>query len=300
MREIVKGVVKAGKFMVIGDEVYIREATDRVRVRAHDLGGGQLEISGQRVYQYRPVDEYDFGGAYMTPEDVLSAPPLKDWEIAEREQKNRERAAKRARANVRRLSKVMGADALMTLTYRANQTDLSLCKKHLKEFVRRLYRHIPEFQGIAAFEQQKRGAWHVHIAVKRVQKSVMRQGVPVKSFDLLRSVWRSVVGDLEGTVNMRNSYRSGQRSAAQIAGYISKYISKAFGEGAAFVNRWTKFGDCTVPKPMDFGECGSELGGFLRAFELLDDDHAVRNMCRSKFGDFFFIVAEKPVPIPVK
>lgn len=295
MREIVKGVVKVGNLMVVGDEVYVREATDRVRVKAYDLGSGQMEIVGSRVYEYRPVDELDYGGHKMTLQSVLDfQKELQPWEVAEREQKNRERAAKRARANVRRLSKVMGANALMTLTYRANQTDLALCKKHLKEFVRRLYRVIPDFQGIAAFEQQRRGAWHVHIAVRRVQTAVMHHGVRVKSFDLLRAVWRSVVGDLQGTVNMRNSHRNGQRSAAQIASYISKYISKAFDEGAAFVNRWTKFGDCKVPKAVDLGQCGSELKAFEVAFELIEHSHKVQNLCRSRFGDFFFIVVEKP------
>lgn len=295
MREIVKGVVKTGKFMFIGDEVYVREATDRVKVKAYDLGAGQMEIIGQRVYEYRPVDELDFGHA-PHPDYFINDKEPTAAELAEREERNRERAAKRARANVRRLSKVMGANALMTLTYRANQTDLALCKKHLKEFVRRLYRVIPDFQGIAAFERQKRGAWHVHIAVKRVQTAVMHRGVRVKSFDLLRAVWRSVTGELQGTVNMRNSYRGGQRSAAQIASYISKYISKAFEEGEAFVNRWTKFGDCKVPKAMDFGQCGSEIVGFELAFDLMDSDHVVRNMCRSHFGDFFFIVVEKKEP----
>lgn len=293
MREIVKGVVKTGKYMFIGDEVYIREATDRVKVKAYDLGAGQLEIVGSRVYEYRPVDELDFGHQphpdYFIPKEPTPA------ELAEREERNRERAAKRARANVRRLSKVMGANALMTLTYRANVTDLAVCKKHLKEFVRRLYRVIPEFQGIAAFEQQERGAWHVHLAVRRVQKVISQRGVAVKSYKLLLSIWRSVVGDLGGAVHLRNTHkRTKQASAAQIASYISKYISKAFEEGAAFVNRWTKFGDCKVPKAMDFGQCGSEIVGFEVAFDLIAGDQVVRNMCRSRFGDFFFIVVEKP------
>ena len=80
----------------------------------------------------------------------------------------------------------------MTLTYRANQTDLELCKKHLKEFVRRVRRVLPDFVAIAAFETQKRGAWHVHMACRRVATVLAnKQGVRIKSFDLLRAIWRS-------------------------------------------------------------------------------------------------------------
>lgn len=293
MREIVKGVVKTGKFLIVGDDVYIREATDRVSVKAYDLGNGQMEIVGQRVYQYREVDELDYGHA-PRPEYFLDDKELTPYELAEREKRNRERAAKRATANVRRLCKVMGANTLLTLTYRANQTDLALCKKHLKEFVRRLRTVLPNFQAVAAFEQQERGAWHVHMATERIPSELLARGVKLKSFNLIRRVWRSVTGELEGNIDVSSGKRRQQRSAARIASYISKYISKAFEEGAAFVNRWTKFGDCKVPKAVELGQCGSELKAFEVAFDLIEASHVVQNMCRSRFGDFFFIVVEKP------
>lgn len=292
MREIVRGVVKNGKYMAIGDEIYVREATDRCTVKAYDLGGGQVEIVGQRVYQYRPLDEFDMGYSGWQIGDFV--PDKTPEEIAEREEKNRERAAKRATANVRRLCKVMGANTLLTLTYRANQTDLALCKKHLKEFVRRIRTVLPKFQAVAAFERQERGAWHVHMAVERIPADLLAKGVKLKSFNLIRRIWRSVVGELEGNIDVSAGKRNQTRSAARIAGYISKYITKAFEEGDAFVNRWTKFGDCKVPKAIDFGQCGSERVAFEVAFNLIAADQVVRNMCRSRFGDFFFIVVEKP------
>ena len=51
----------------------------------------------------------------------------------------------------------------------------------------------------------------------------------VRSYDLLRSMWRGVVGVDGGNVDVSRNKRVA-RSAARLACYLSKYISKGFSE----------------------------------------------------------------------
>ena len=112
----------------------------------------------------------------------------------DRREANRKRAARRAKTRVRRLCKVQGLDTLLTLTYRGLVDDLAVCKRHFKEFIRRLRRALGAFSYVAAFERQKRGAWHVHIACHRLPRTMAaRNGVKVKSFNVIRAIWRSVI-----------------------------------------------------------------------------------------------------------
>ena len=96
-------------------------------------------------------------------------------------------------------------------------------------FMKRIRRILPHFQYVCVFERQKRGAWHAHMAVQRVQSHYLHRGVLVKSYDLLRAVWRAVVG--EGNVDISKARRHSQRNIAKLAGYLSKYLSKTFDDG---------------------------------------------------------------------
>ena len=66
-------------------------------------------------------------------------------------QKHAAQAARRAKKRVRRLCKAMGANTLLTLTYRANEKDMVRCKADLKEFNRRMLRLIPGFRFVDVF-----------------------------------------------------------------------------------------------------------------------------------------------------
>lgn len=195
-------------------------------VTVHDLGNGQREVlvtRGDRFHETSPFAGQRWAG--------------KSEE--ERELDNIDRAARRAKSEVRRRCKAMGLDTMLTLTYRANQQDEALCKKHMEAFVKRLRKIIPDFRYVAAFERQERGAWHVHMAVHRVQSHFQQGGVRVKSFDLLRAVWRSVVGELGGNVDVSNKKKSARKTVAQLAAYLSKYMTKAYAEGQEHSKRWT-------------------------------------------------------------
>lgn len=274
---------------IINGQAYESKSSAQIRVRVHDLGNGHAEYSAVRGTDWRETD--------MSPlaiEQYLEALERHRLEtLEESAQKKLQIAANHAKRRVRRVCKVMGTDTLLTLTYRVNQIDLMLCKKHLKEFVRRLRRVLPDFRAVACFERQERGAWHVHLATIRFPGQLAAvNGVKVKSFGVIRAIWRSVTKELGGNVDVSNRKGGAQRSPAKIAAYISKYISKAFMEGEAGSNRWTRFGDCDVPNPVDLGNFGSMLEALKACFELVLPGQRVVDQHLSPWDDWYFLVVE--------
>jgi hypothetical protein len=281
------------------------ERIDKFRVRAYDLGNGHIEAVASRVIQWH---EAEWSHQYLL--DTIAAIERAREEADEEETraKNRERAARRARTRVRRLCKAMGADTLLTLTYKALVDDLDVCKRHLKEFHRRMQRLLPGFALVACFELQKRGAWHVHMATAGIPRDFVRfnqtgQAYRVKSFDAIRAVWRSVTGELGGNIDVSRRKRNSQRGPARIAAYIAKYIGKAFAEGEMDEgkNRWTKFGDCgRPPEAVDLGIVDSLMEAIGLTYGLLCDDQQVSTARLDHWKEWFFVAGERPPPRRVK
>lgn len=210
MFRIVDGIVFHGK-----------PSADRWRVSVLELGHGQRECVVQRC-----IDWSD--DCHLGP-DSIDAQVLRgereDPDAEEKRAANLRRAARRAKTRVRRLCKAMGLDTLLTLTYRANQTDLALCKRHFELFRKRMVNALGPWAFVAAFEPQTRGAWHVHIATHALPKLMTRRGVKVKSYNVVRAIWRDVVGDLGG--NIDQSRRKGRAVPGhRVASYLSKYMTK--------------------------------------------------------------------------
>lgn len=190
----------------------------------HDLGNGQKEVLIRRC---------------DVRHDERGLRPYYSLSQAEKDEQNQQRAARRAKSQIRRRVKAMGLNALLTLTYKENQQCEETMKRHLEEFVRRLRRVIPGFCYVVGYERQKRGAFHAHMAVHHIQSHFMQSGVRVKSFDLIRAVWRSVVGSLGGNIDLQKKRRNSRKTVAQLAAYISKYMTKAFSEGEKYSKRWS-------------------------------------------------------------
>lgn len=140
---------------------------------------------------------------------------------SETRQRNEEDAGRRAKKNVRMCCKQIGADRMVTLTYRENMIDRDTALKHWKAFCRRLGKHTA-FHYVAVIEEQVRGALHFHVAVRGRQ-----------NYHLLRSIWQSVLGlgqrgEQMGQVNVRDPHRFGfgKNGAHKLASYIAKYCSK--------------------------------------------------------------------------
>lgn len=266
------------------------------KVKAHDLGNGHLEVSYRKQ---EVMSELDWSkGRIADHEDMMEK--WRETHEEERRERSLKVAANRAKTRARKLCKANGVDTLMTLTYRFNELDLARCKADVKEFNRRMLRILPDFGCIAFFERQDRGAWHVHFGTARIPKFFHRvnstgQKYKVKSFDVLRAVWRSVTKERQGTVNVKRSTKAG-RSAARIASYIAKYIAKAFAEGEKGSNRWTKYGFTDVPKPVDLGTVVGGREALEVAFACIRTTHQVVTNFFSRFGDWGFFAVELESP----
>lgn len=272
-----------------------KQATDEWVVRTYDLGRGHREavISRPTVWQEVPPHLQRLFSDHWAE----TAEREREEKAEERKQANLKRAARRAKTRVRRMVKVLGLDALLTLTYKANQTDLDLCKRHMKEFVRRMRRALPGFVYVAAFEPQKRGAWHVHLAIHALPLMMKASnGVKVKSFNVVRAIWRSVTGEHGGNIDQRKRKRWSNQSVGKLAAYLSKYMLKAFEEGEDWSNRYSGSQGVEIPAAvkMRFRDQASlaELIG------LVFDDVAA-GQCEvmtwlSGYGDVFYVSTEVP------
>lgn len=283
---------------IIGRDIYEGKISEAYVMHLHDLGHGHKEASISRAIDWEHTGTMT-DGAYAQYLETLEAWKLSPAGILaaqERDEKNKERAARRAKTKVRRLCKAMGVDALLTLTYRENQRDLELTKKHLKEFVRRVRRLVPGFAYVAAFERQKRGAWHVHMGIHALPFNLPWAGVKVKSYSVIRAVWRAVVGELGGNIDQARKKRHSRRTPAKMASYISKYILKAFEEGEDYSNRYSASA-CTLPPAVRMRFQSANMADLIAlVYSEMGEAGTLTSPWLSSFGDRFFLVAEPAPP----
>lgn len=272
-----------------------KPAPDEYMMRLFDLGNGHKEavISRPTIWEEVNADQ----AAKLGDDWTALLEKQREESKEEREEANRKRAARRAKTRVRRLVKVMGLDALLTLTYKANQQDLTLCKIHMKEFIRRMRRLIPDFRYVAAFETQKRGAWHVHMATHRLPQELAWAGTKVKSYNVVRAVWRSVVGDLGGNIDQQRRRRFSKQSSAKLAAYLSKYMLKAFEDGDDWSNRYSASTGTDVPAAVAMRFKSASMAELIG----LAFDECAQGACElmtwlSRFGDTFFLSTESDPP----
>ena len=105
---------------------------------------------------------------------------------------NEARARGRAKGTIRKKCLTIGADHLVTLTYRANVEDRDRVLHDLERLRRALSRSGCSMPYVAVLERQQRGALHPHLAVKGFQ-----------DVRLLRRCWYKIVGNGQGQVNVR-------------------------------------------------------------------------------------------------
>lgn len=277
---------------IIDDVAYLGQPSKHFTVRAHDLGSGHMEISAVRRTEWQECE-----WTKQQIADHLEMIALhKEENALEIAAKALKIAANRAKTRVRRLCKAMGACTLLTLTYRFNELDLSRVKNDLKRFNDRMSRVFSDFRFVAAFERQKRGAWHMHLATGGLPSSVTKKNangnaVRIKSFDVIRSIWRSVTGDRGGNIDVARRKRHSQSSPAAIARYLSKYITKEFSEGDKGVNRYAAYGDFALPPVIELGIVKNVLEAVEIAYSLIGD-RLVFDQHYSRFGDWYYLHAE--------
>jgi hypothetical protein len=290
--------VKTGDFLcgkAQGVKAYRVQRTGAFKVKAHDLGMGHLEVSFRRGDVAKELD-WDRS---MILDHLEMMDRWRDECEEERRQRALKVAANRAKTRVRQRCKAMGADTLLTLTYKSNETDLQRCKSDLKEFNRRMLRVLPEFCFIAAFEHQDRGALHIHMATRRIPREFERVSSTghryrVNSYNVIRALWRSVTKERQGNIDVQRTKRNSTRSPARIATYIAGYIIKEFAEGEKWSNRWTQYGKCEVPPAVDLGTVDTALEGLKTVMACLNERHAIVDLVFSKWGDWGWLSAESP------
>lgn len=205
---------------------------------------GVLERSARQAYQWQEV-------GFQKPThglDALGNPigPREDTpeEIEEKRLKSLKKAALRAKTMCRRVIITEGFDELLTLTYRANQEDRDLCKKHFRVWFQRMQRALGSFRFCASFEMQERGAMHVHVATHRLPKLAKYKGVKVKAWQVGTKIWRDIVGANNGMcfVGGKTKWGGSRRnmSLAKMAAYVSKYILKDFEKAPEESNRYSR------------------------------------------------------------
>lgn len=168
-------------------------------------------------------------------------------------EKNIEYAVRRAKKDVRHKSKAMMVNALWTLTYKNNVQDRSLVLKHFDSFRRRVAALFGEWRYIAVLEKQDRGAYHVHLATHALPLRIMQGGTKVKSWDVMRAIWRSCSGEHGGNFDESkrtsrwSKHRKPIRGAGAIASYIAGYVAKDMQESELNKKRYSASKDINVP-----------------------------------------------------
>ena len=143
-------------------------------------------------------------------------------------EKNRERAARRAKKKVRHACKSAKFDRMLTLTTRQAIFDRDVFQKMIEKFIRLVrkatgddmpYVLTVEKHDSEKTSEAKRRSLHAHVAVRGRQ-----------NYKLLQSVWNYRVCGGQGYVRVCNGTK--KVSSNRIAGYISKYISKSVSDVA--------------------------------------------------------------------
>lgn len=240
------------------------------------------------------IAQYDYDPA---KQKRLEAQRLE--EIEEKRLKSLKKSASRAKTMCRRFIISEGFNEMLTLTYRENQPDRDLCKKHFKEWVRRMKRALGDLRYCASFEPQERGSMHVHIATHKLPQHASYRGVKIKAWQVGTRIWRDIVGPDNGLcfVGGRSKFGAPRRhsmSLAKMAGYVSKYILKDYESCPEESNRYSRSN----------GELGGtvhtmRLNGSLpeivaACFEVNDGDVMVSH--RVSFGDSWWLCTELATP----
>lgn len=195
---------------------------------------------------------------------------LSEGERERKDEENRERSVRRAKKMARYACVCLGADHLVTLTYRENMQDFARAEKDWDWMRRLILARYPEWRYVAVMELQERGAIHFHVAVKGRQ-----------DINYLRTCWYRVVGEANGQVNVRGPKRRWAGAASKwrtekLAGYISKYMAKSFHLRDKGSKRYWASKDIAKPKITRLWiEAVDLCDAIVRVFGIVAGTHAV-------------------------
>ena len=322
MEKIIAGTVYESKTVPDAWDVHVFEVSGHKEISARNLVVWR-EVGPAGVDVSRMGSALDasgmlrFGGS-GTPEEVAKWAVQDAADAEDRRLKSLKKSASRALTMCRRVIKAEGFDELLTLTYRENQLDRALCKKHFAIWFKRMKRALGDFRFCASFEEQKRGAMHVHVACHKLPASATHKGVKVKAWELGTRIWRDVVGPVEipgplrpgearrmltggmcfvgGKTRNGGEKRRRNMSIGKMASYVSKYILKDYENSPEEKNRYSRSNGTVIPKPSKKTYYQKTLAEIIAlVFECADDDVIVSHRVGS-FKDSYWLVTE-PDPL---
>lgn len=262
---------------------------------------GVTERSARRVIEWQESSLLE-GGYVDIPYKI---DPERDAEyLAEQKEKALRSSARRAKTMCRRFIISEQFDEMLTLTYRENQPDRELCKKHFSIWSKRMKRALGGFRYCASFEVQERGSMHVHCATHKLPKMATHKGVRIKAWQLGTKIWRDIVGENNGLCfvgaapSKWGSSRRKNMTLAKMANYVSKYILKDYETAPEEKNRYSR----SNGKPggeVHVARLSGTLPEIIAAcFEVNDGDVIVSHFA-GHWGDSWWLCTEKGMAIPL-
>ena len=225
--------------------------------------------------------------------------PVKDAEwLEERRLNSLKKSARRAKTQCRHFIISEGFDEMLTLTYRENQPDRALCKKHFEMWYGRMKRALGGFRFCASFEAQERGSMHVHVATHKLPKLAKYKGVKIKAWEVGTRIWRDIIGADNGLCfvgGKASKWGKGRRknmSLAKMAAYVSKYILKDCETLPAEANRYSRSNGQVIAAIHTIRLNGTMAEIVAACFECKDGDVMVDHRI-SHFKDSWWLCTEK-------
>jgi hypothetical protein len=271
---------------------------------------GQLEHKLWPRLVYVPMGDPD------DPDDadVWADPPIDQSGTlleAERLEKQRllalEKSARRAKQGCLHKIKEAGFESLLTCTYRENMKDFDRMRRDWAAFMRKVSPFLPDFACVFAFEEQTRGAWHVHAAIRKLPvflwvpegRGKHARKVMVRSWDYLRRCWRGIVGD--GNIDVDGHRKRGRRgrlgeSLARLAAYVAKYLTKDHAKGPPGRNRWGSTQGIKPPKPRVIRLPPMPMIDAIELAFYVPEGHRVVQHRLGAFGKFWCLYSERSGP----
>ena len=179
------------------------------------LRGNQPSERRLRVRLWQNAGVVQVGWGVYKPEQKKPGSSAKS--DLEREH-NQLRATRRAAAHIRRDLLTIGADRMLTLTYRENMTDRTRAIADLIRFNRAMRQRFENWASVSVLEWQVRGAAHFHVGISGFY-----------DVTVVREVWRSIVG--EGNIDIRFKPDGRGNACSKLAAYMGKYLQKDLDEG---------------------------------------------------------------------
>lgn len=181
---------------------------------------------------------------------------------------NRRRAVRRSKQQIRWQVRQMGADRLLTLTYRGVMDDRKKLERDFQRFRRLIkkgwsgHEGLKEWRYIAVPEVHESGGYHIHVAIKGWQR-----------ITFLRAAWYKALGgtgketgemtpgnvDVTSPRKARWGTQMREWKPSRLAGYLTKYISKTFDEKSTEKRRYWHSRDLVLPVKERFVLAATDL-----------------------------------------